>query len=188
MERWISRIISLCVSKRIICEDEAVWFRYGIEKRFLTFAVGIPFGILAVFLTKLSTAISFYFTFYWIRSKSNGFHASSVKSCLLISLSLEILFCAVVYRFLNIGIMILCAVCGVISVFVLAPLKNSNLPMTNDERKIVKWQVRHRILTLTVAMALTYQLGWVEISKGISLGIAMASFMLCLPYIIQKGI
>lgn len=186
MQKVVGKITSFCVSKKIIEENDAQWLQYGLEKRISMIMVGIPFFIVAVILTNVLVAISFFFSFYLLRSKINGYHSKTIWGCIIVSLALEVLFCGIIYRLLSSTVMIICAAISLGVVFLLAPYNHPNIPLTQSElgycRKISRLRVSILISILFAMLALNVS----EIAKGITLGITMSSCMLCLPYILKR--
>ena len=95
--KCIKNLTNYCVEKGIIAEDKSEWFQYGIERRLISILIGCPFFVLALILTDFSVSASFFLSFYYLRSRTNGFHAKSVHACLIISLLCEFFFLTIFY-------------------------------------------------------------------------------------------
>lgn len=185
--KCIEKLKKYCVENGIVSENKAEWFQYGVERRLTTLVVGVPFYILALALTNVSTSVAFFLSFYFLRCRINGFHAKSVLACLFISLLCEIFFLTIVYYLLTPIVMVSINLVGILLVFWLAPFTDSSFPLTSKEFHSVKRSGKSRILALTIIMCISMAFGKYEFAKGVTTGIAMAVFLLSLAYIIQGG-
>ena len=183
MHRYIRRITNSFVEKGIINETNAAWFQYGIERRIATLCVGIPFFLLAVMLTNLVTALTYYLSFFILRTKTNGYHAKTMGGCIIFSLTIELLLCVSLYPVVNFCLLLFLCVASCVVTWRLAPYLHENLPLTNDMIVLFRKQARQRSLILLIIALITHVSGITAISNGITMGITMASGMLCFPYI-----
>ena len=94
-------IVTLCIRKNIIKEENIAWFRYGLEKRIVTLVVGIPFVLMGIAISNIWTALSFFLSFFFLRTRMNGYHAKSILGCLICSLALELLFLGGIAHWIN---------------------------------------------------------------------------------------
>ena len=184
----ISKITAFCIRKRIIKAEDAVWFQYGLEKRVSTILVAFPFFVLAVVLTNVVAAVFFYISFYWLRARTNGHHSKTIIGCFVISLLLDGLFCGVLYPLLNCENVLIFMTFSVIAVFLLAPYNHPNIKLSKEAIVLCRKHARWRICCLSGITSLAMLTDFFEIAKGIALGSAMASLMLCVPYILEKGV
>ena len=183
MDKIINSIVAAFIQKEIISEEYAEWFRYSLEKRLLTVLIGIPFFIFAVFLSGIRTAVSFYFSFYFLRSRMNGYHAKSVGICLVSSLLLEFFFLGIVNSIITDSFATLLMVIVIALALILGPYNHPNMHLSKAEYAACKksTQVRSAILSLIFLIALI--MGFKQIMRGITLGSAMAGTLLSVAYI-----
>ena len=185
---WLKCLTNYCLQHNIITEDDIPWFQYGIEKRISTIIVGIPVFILAVLLSNFLTAIAFYISFYFLRTRTNGYHAKTLLKCLLFSLLSLFLFMYAIYHFLDTNsAMYVSALCTVI-IWILAPFNNPNMNYTNEEYEACKKSSRFRSAGILICVTIAYIANARKIVIGLTLGVAMAAFFLCLAYILNGGI
>lgn len=188
MHSLMVRFAHYCVEKQIIESKHFDWFVYGLEKRLSTIFVSIPFVILAISTTNLPCAISFFFSFFLLREYLGGFHANSVLGCLFFSLLSEIIVFFVVYPILSqpgiICIAIICAIC----VYILAPYNHPNMHLSSEEIVACKKRGRFRTCIISIIIILSSICSLEEISKGTTLGITLATALLCLGYIFDRRI
>lgn len=187
MHSLIVKLADYCVDKKIIESKHIEWFVYGLEKRFYTFFVAIPFLILAIVLSSVPCAISFFFAFFILRGYIGGFHANTIWWCLTISLLSESAILFLVYPFLfNIVIICITIIC-VTCIYTLAPYNHPNMHWTSEELIACKKISRLRSFLLSAGIAISSIIGFDEIAKGLTLGIVLATVMLCLGYILTGG-
>lgn len=183
MEELVNKTYVYCERRGIVTQEEKDWFCYGLSKRLNSLIVGIPAFLIAVLLSNFQTAISFMFSFFWIRSRTNGFHARTELQCVAISLFSEIVFLSIVRQLLNIYIVLLICISSIVCIFSLAPYNHPKMNFTDAEIKGCKTSARKRILVLVSVILASYAYGFVNVSNGLSIGCAMAEVFLCLAYI-----
>lgn len=185
MNKWSDKLTAYCVQQGIVCEKNAEWFKYGIEKRLSTICVAIPFFLLAVILSNFFTAFFFFLSFYTLRSKTNGFHAHTLLGCICLSLFIELTFFLIIYPKLN--TITICAIslgCSII-IMILAPFNHPSMSYSEKERKACRSHARKINCIFLLVVIVTILLHLNKIAAGITLGIAMTTFMLCLAYILE---
>lgn len=185
--KCIKSLTNYCIEKEVVAEDKSEWFQYGIERRFTSILIGCPFFVLALMLTNFSVSVTFFLSFYYLRSRTNGFHAKSVLACLIISLLCESFFLTIFYYSLTPIIMVGANITNMVLVFKLAPFKASSFPLSTNEFCVIKRSARIRVVVLSSVVWLSSILGQQELSKGITTGVAMAVFLLSLAYILNGG-
>ena len=88
----IDSFTNVWIDHGYITQEEAPWLHYGIEKRVITFIISIPMLIIGSLVASPAMAISFYISFYLLRSRANGFYAKSLGGCVVLSLLIEVFF------------------------------------------------------------------------------------------------
>ncbi len=185
MQICVNRITCYLLKRGIITDTDTEMFRYGLEKRLSTLMVAIPFFILAVFLIGILPSGAFFFGFFFLRSKTNGIHARTPAICLLSSLAMEIVFVLCIFPFLSSFIKGIISLLCLFLVFRYAPYVHPNLPLSEEEIALVRKQARMRVIVLIFISWIAGFLGWHDFSNGVTLGMAMAVLVLCLPYILK---
>ena len=187
MHKCISMLTDYCVQHNLVERSNADWLRYGLEKRLSTIVVAIPFFILAVLLTNFQTACALYFAFFFLRTQTNGYHARTVRECLAISLVLEVVLCICANPLLNTSVrrILIACICTYV-VFRYAPFVHPNLPLTSTAVYVLRRKSRRRVCLLSALILLAQLLHFTDIASGLSLGITLASIMLCISHIDRK--
>lgn len=187
MHSLLCRFAQGCVNKEIISCEELDWLVYGLEKRITTAIVAIAFFLIGLKVAAMPTVISFLLCFYFLRVRTNGYHANSFIGCLIFSLTLELFFLIVLLPRLEFSILICLNVSSFIIIFALAPFTNKNMHLDEDELIASRKTSRIRISLLSGLATMLYALGASEIGKGITLGNTMTALLLIIAYIKEKG-
>lgn len=188
MHSLIGRLSDYCVDKQIISPAQVPWFVYGLEKRLTTIVISIPFLLLAIVMSNIPCAVAFFFSYFFVKKYIGGFHANTFLGCLLFSLLSEVLLLSIVYPALNTIRIICCAIISIMVIYILAPYSHPNMHLTDSETAACKKSSRIRILVIAAIVVLTIVLGLEKIAKGVTLGIILASFLLCLGHIFDRRI
>ncbi len=182
----VDTIVCFCIKNGFVEAKKIEWLRYGIEKRLSTFLVLVPFLILAASLSKPLVAISFFIGFFSLKRYTNGFHAKTFCGCLCASLLLECFFLCFLYPSLNLASIIWINIVGRIAITVLAPYNHPNIHLTEEEIIALKEKSCSTISYLNIAVATCAVTNLLNIAKGLTVGIAMATFLLCLAYMPKR--
>lgn len=133
------------------------------------------------------TAISFVLSFYFLRQRIGGFHASSLLCCLITSLSLETLFCGLLPCMITRGSRYLIVSLSLFYMILTGPNIGKEMHLTEGEFQATTLYSKIRI----IAVSLIYIIATLfektqDIANGLSLGILMSAFSLALANIISK--
>lgn len=185
MKKLSQRIAVYCMNQSLITREQMPWLIYGVEKRIISFYTSLLFLAIAYILTTPLCAISTLLSFWLLRQRTSGYHASRTWICLCVSVLTEIVFLGVVYLGLcRTNIIIITSVCVPIIWFG-APYNHPNMNFTQHEICAYRRSARRLLTILVLCIGLSWSLNAYEISKGITIGLAMTSFFLCLAYIIE---
>lgn len=182
-----SKITDYFIQQNWICAEDGPWFRYGLEKRLSTLIIFIPAFLLAVLLSGFWAAAAFFFSFFYLRSYTNGFHASSIHRCFILSIVLEVIFLRFIQPEISRNAPLLWTVysMSLTSIFLFAPYRHPNMPLTTEQLLACKKTVIQRIVILSSLIAITWIYKLRVITCSIINGIALAAFLLGLAYIIR---
>lgn len=179
----IDSFTEMCVDNGYITREQAPWLHYGIEKRVTTLLVSTPMIIVGSMISSPSMAMSFYISFFLLRSRTNGFHAKSLKGCFILSMLTEIFFLGILPRILNKAVTIALLIISTISIFILAPYNHPNMDLSSKERVECARSAKRRLLALTLTQIVMHVLHFNELATGILLGIVMVAVTLAFAYI-----
>ena len=160
----------MCVDNGYITHEQAPWLHYGIEKRITTLLISIPMIIVGSLISTPSMAVSFYISFYLLRSRTNGFHASSFGGCFVLSLLTEIFFLGVLPRIWDEAVATALLIASIISIFILAPYNHPNMDLSSEERLECARSSKRRLLALILTQTVMYTFHLNELATGILLG------------------
>ena len=183
MPKFVDRTIQYCVSSDYITQEDAPWFQYCLEKRISTIVVGVPFFILALIMSNFLSAISFFFTYFFIKKYLGGYHTQTIWGCLGVSLLMESLFLGFLPHLLNATILFVLWVLCALLILKFAPYNHPNLHLTHKEVEACRKKVKHRLCFVLAVAIIMHLTGIWEIANGCTIGIAMATALLCMGYI-----
>lgn len=185
MRKLIGTITNYCIKKDLIQPEQISWFQYGLEKKIVTLFVGIPFLIIAFAISSWLCAISFFATYFFVRKYADGYHAKTIWGCLFFSLVVELFFIGILPKMLNMPLRFLLLSICFPAVWIFAPYNHPNMHLSVDEAKYCQKHARFRIC-LSTFLATVFSLTELsEIANGCTIGIAMATTLLCLGYIMN---
>lgn len=185
MDALIEKIVSYCIQNNVILASDEAWFRYGIEKRLTSVLCMIPLVALAVFLSNIPTAVSFYVSFLLLRERTSGYHAKTPIGCLCTSVAMELLFFLGIYPYLGTVLIITISSLSTVVIFFLAPYAHPNMRFAREELLALRFAGRTTALIFLVATMIFQFLGLHSVPKGLTIGITMTAFALCLAYFIN---
>lgn len=183
MQQLIAKISDICVGAKIVDENDYEWFCYALEKRLTSLITASFFLLIAVTMTDVVTAAAYLGSFYYLRTRTNGYHAKSFVGCICISLSLETTFLKFFLPILNVQIAIAINCINLIIVILFSPFNHPSMHMSREEIEACRMSARRRVLWLTAVMMLAYLFRMAELANGIVLGNTMAALLLSIANI-----
>lgn len=185
--KQIDSFVDICINKGYITQDQAPWLRYGIEKRITTFLVSIPMLIIGSLISSPAMSVSFYFSFFFLRTRTNGIHAESFSECFILSILAEVFFLGVLPCIWNRTTAILLLFTSAISIFILAPYDHPNMKLSSKELAECARSAKKRLFTLVLVLIVLYLLKLDQFASGVLLGIVMVAVTLIFAYIPKGG-
>lgn len=182
----IDSFTKMCIDNGYITQEQAPWLRYGIEKRVTTFIISIPILIVGSLVSSPAMAFSFYFSFYLLRSRVNGFHAKSFGRCLILSILTEAFFLGILPRVWNNTVATAFLIASTIIIFVLAPYNHPNIDLSSEEIVECARSAKRRLFVLIIFLIVLHILQFNQLVAGIIAGIVMVAVTLTFAYI-PKG-
>lgn len=186
MHKLTSKLAYKCLTDGIIEENEIDWFIYGLEKRFATLISSIFFLIIAMHISNLWIAISYLGSFYFLRVRTNGYHAKNIFNCLALSALIEIVLLIYLLPQLTEKLVVWLNIASLIVIFSFAPYNHPNMHLSEEEILGCRTSARIRISILNLFVIIFYVLGITCISNGITLGNTMAALLLVIAKIIKE--
>lgn len=183
MDRLMKRAADYCVNAGIIKDEYTEWFIYTFEKKIVTIIVFILMCISGCIISNAKISISFVISFFVLRTKVNGYHASKVWVCAVMSLVLTMIFLIIGVPLLNnewvfysVGVM------NLIVIYSFAPYNHPNMHLSKTEIKACRKSAKIRILALTIVAFITHR-NYSNLANGIVLGNLATTFLLLLAII-----
>ncbi len=181
----IDTILKYCLVRGYVSEKQAPWLSYALKKHLSSLAGTIPMLILASLLSTPITACAFYFSFVWLRSRTNGVHAKTFLGCAVASLLSVLFFVGILYPLFSDIVMIICILGSVVIIWHFAPFNHPNMHLTREEKIACAGSAKRRVVSLLSGAFVLRVLNLQEASTGIILGIAMAAVLLALAYLFK---
>lgn len=181
--KQIDAIVTTCIEKGYVTPEKAPWLCYALEKRITSLLTFIPLCIIGLLLTNPATFLSFYFTFYLLRSLTNGWHAKTFLSCLVSSIMGEFVFLGVLSKLRHTAVIYIFVSISVLLLWMLSPYNHPNMRLAEDEIAACKYSVRKRLVLLALILIALEVLHMEHCTIGIQIGIIMVAFTLLLAYI-----
>lgn len=185
--KLISTLVDMCIAKGYITQDQAPWLYYGIEKRVASIFISIPMLIIGSLVSTPAMAIAFYFSFCFLRTRTNGLHAKTLAGCLFLSMLSEIFFLGILPCILDDVVTISLLTISTVSIVVLAPYNHPNMDLSDEESTACAKSTKNRLFTLILLLVILYEMKLFQLSTGITLGIVMTALTLVLAYILKGG-
>lgn len=181
----IEQLVEHCVKRGYVSEQQAPWLSYALKKHMSSLVATIPILILASLLSTPIAAWSFYFSFSWLRSRTNGIHAKTFQGCLVASLLSVLVFMGLLYQLLIDPVIVVLVLGSVVIIWVFAPFNHPNMHLTREETLACAISAKRRVVSLLSGALVLRVLNLQEASTGIILGIAMAAALLALAYLFK---
>lgn len=186
MQNLVRRVADRCLKTGIVEVDDIEWFIYALEKRISTAVSSVFFLLIAVIVSDPLTAVSYLGSFYFLRIRTNGYHAKTFIGCLSFSLFLELAFILFILPRLTIRLTCILNAISFILIFFFAPFNHPNMHLNAQELIACRTSSRRRILILIALEIFLYALCVEKAVYGITLGNTMTAFLLVIA-IINKG-
>ena len=180
--KQIDAIVNACIEKGYVTSEKAPWLYYALEKRITSVAIFIPLCAIGLLLTNAATLLSFYITFYFLRSLTNGWHAKTFLRCYICSIVGEVVFLGVLIDFWNPVLARISTLIASILIWILAPFNDPNIGLTVDETDECKRIVKRRLVLLMISITTLRFMGGAHLACGAELGILMTALTLLLAY------
>lgn len=184
----IELFVEMCTEAGYVSQENAEWLRYALERRFTTAICFIPLLILGFVVANPATVIGFFIAFYFLRSRTNGFHAKSVGRCLLYSIVGEVLFMRAVPTVCNNIMTIIALIASCLLIWFLAPYNHPDMALSSEEVNACAKSAKGRLVILVLVLAVSYIWKQYQFSLGIFVGILMVATMLLAAYCLTKSV
>lgn len=186
MENVAKRLADICYQKGYVEHENIPWLLYNIERKLLTFAIGVPLFLLAILLSSFSISLSFFSSFYFIRSMANGYHSKSALTCFFLSALSVVVVLGPLNKYLPPVAILCCSVFSATLIFFFAPFDHINMNYSIDEKRACKISARIRTGIVIILGLIFYFLDWEQLFRGASLGLILTAALLCFAYLQRR--
>lgn len=173
------KIISFFINNEIIENDKKELYSYGIRQGILMI-LNISTIIILGLLFKLTWEIILFITaFIPLRIYAGGYHAKTENRCYLFSIILSLIV-IVAIKFISVTyFQILClTIIGSIIIVALAPIEDSNKPLSQIEVEIYKKNTRIILVIEMLIVIFLLSMKLLEMAFVVAISIFIMSFML----------
>ena len=177
------KIVSYFLTKNYIAENQVEWCEYVVAQR-LCAVILLPIMIGAgCLVAPLWQVIALNIGVYYLRSRTNGFHAESIVGCLFFSSLCEVAALKAVAVFSAMPLWISVAIYGaaLLAVFMLAPINNERIHYSEQEIAQIKASIRIRLLIYSAVI-----IGLYFIALAASICMIMAAVVVAILLVIAK--
>ena len=187
MQIWIKTLVTYCIERGYTTAEEAPWLCYALEKKIISFVIMIPFLLVGIHVSSLSSALAFFIGFYVLRTRISGLHSNKIWKCCVTSLLSEILFLGVLAKHLNKRILIYLTLFSGMVIYMFAPFKHPNMNFSDEEVFACAISAKIRLTLLFLILGSLVWMQCEQAATGLALGIVMAAVLLAIAYINKKG-
>ena len=155
MKSFAALIAYWCLSFELIDKEQLEWCAYSIEKRITTIVTWVFILLIGSLFFGVIQSLLFTLFFFFLRQTTNGFHASSYLSCLILSIVVEIVFLSIAsiiscsistYR-----ISIVSIILADIIIWNFAPSNNLCIHLDQEEIWALKRKSQKRLIVLNIS-------------------------------------
>lgn len=181
----VEQLVQCCIKRGYISEKQAPWLCYALKKHMGSLVASLPILILASYLATPVVACFFYYSFCWLRSRTNGIHAKTFRGCIVASVLCVFIFMGLMYRLITVPIMLVLLLLSTVIIWFFAPFNHPNMHLTNSEKVACMNSARCRLVLLLLGALILQILNKHEAATGIILGVTMAAFLLASAYLFK---
>ena len=160
--------------------EQKVILAFGLSKLTYFLVNIILVYIAGVLIGNKFNCVSYFLTFYILRTYAGGYHAHSKTACFVVTCIIEV--CAVFAIYLSHFSLYSLIVCIVLSflIYMLAPIESVNKPLTEEEQHLYKNKTAVAVLLCVIVGFLDNYTGYNCICVGIYVALIEA-FLMMLP-------
>lgn len=149
MKNFAVSIAYWCLSFGIIDKEQVEWCIYSIEKRITTITTWLFILLIGTICFGVVQSAIFTLFFFFLRQTTNGYHATSYLSCLILSLTVEIIF-LLVGSIISCDISIALLILSDVIIWNFSPSNNLCIHLDQEEMSALKIKSQKRLVVLNV--------------------------------------
>lgn len=176
--KFVDMLTVYCKKRGYVSEDQIPWLRYTIEKRLSSLFICVTLLVIGAYIASPIAAISFNFSFFYLRERTNGLHAKTFAECFFWSIISEVVILGVLFKRLELWVALLLLLISSIIIVLFAPFDHPSMHYSSEEIMACAVSSRKRLLILVIVVICGYILKSADLLYGITLGISMTAIML----------
>lgn len=183
MSNIFTKITSYMVNNRIIPAEDSAIYEYGLQQGFILLLNIITMLLLGLLNHMLLESILFIFAYCPLRTFAGGFHARTQLRCYLGGIALtQTVLLAIRFIPQQLPILLLLAAFAFVTIFVLAPVADSNKPLTVKETQVFRQKAHRLLFVVLMVAAILLLLHYMQAAAAIIISLDALSIMLLLGY------
>ena len=155
MKSFAVSIAYWCLSFGIIDKEQVEWCVYSIEKRITTIITWLFILLIGSVCFGVVQSVIFTLFFLFLRQTTNGYHATSYLSCLILSLAVEIIF-LFIGSSISYNISIALLILSDVIIWNFAPSNNLCIHLDQEEMRALKTKSQKRLVVLNTVYFLLF--------------------------------
>lgn len=173
---WLTNYFLQC---NIIRKEQVEWCQYVLCKKMTSAFVYTLLIFLGSLIAGFLPAFLFTSALFFLRKRTNGYHARTELGCVSMSVSFEIIAMWLLPHFVFESYIILLGG-SLICVLPLAPVNNSQIHLSDSELNAMRWRSYLRILILVIGSVVLWGCGFQLAAVSLALALFFSAISLAL--------
>lgn len=178
MEKLVDKIINSLIGNGIISYEDREIYAYGLYQGGVMILNILTYILISLVFNMVLESLLFLVCYIPLRTYAGGYHARNQIRCYFLSiLMISLVLLAIKIVPWTSSMMIVLTILSGGIIFILAPVEDSNKPLSSSQEKVFR-KVARRILVIELIIGITLlQMGYIMFVLPIVLAIATVSIM-----------
>ena len=178
LEKVVNSITEKMVREQIVGEEERELYQYGVRNGIMIVLNWLIVLLLGICTGHCLSMIAFTAAYSLLRSYAGGLHMSTHRRCFLFSLPIYVLSAGMISRLrFSFCPLFLLLVCAVVTLYVTAPVADSNKPLDAAEQKVYGMVIKVLATAFSVLSLVLYHLQCYHISTAILWAVVLTAVL-----------
>lgn len=181
MERLVDKIIESFIHQGIVASEDKGIYAYGLHQGGFIIINMLTYFLISILFNMLLESLLFFVCYIPLRSYAGGYHAKTQIRCYFLSiLMITLVLLAIKTVPWTSYIIIGLTISNGSIVFILAPVEDSNKPLSDSQRKVFRKVARTILLLESTIVVLLLYYGYFEYCITVVLGLMAREYKQCL--------
>lgn len=171
-------LVKWSLKSGIIDPYQADIMRYYLEVLLSTAVTMIPLIVISFLISSPPIIISYFFTVFFLRHRTNGYHAESIWGCVIVSIICIFVFLGLIPRFIPLRYILLLLLIAESIIILMAPYNHPNMNYSSHELRLCKLSSWIRSGFAIVLVTIFIHFNFTSAATGIAMGIIQTAFLL----------